>query len=62
MSVYMDKHARLGGVVGCSPMKILEIRCSEITSEAILGQRQSHSSYMARGVLHPILVVHVCNS
>ena len=34
--------------------KCLEIRCSEIASEAILGQKQSCSSYMARGVLHPI--------
>ena len=35
-----------------------EIRCSEIVSEAILGQKQSRSSYMARGALHPILAVH----
>ena len=27
---------------------------SEIASEAILGQKQSRSSYMAHGVLHPI--------
>ena len=26
--------------------EILEIRCSEIASEAILGQKQSRSSYM----------------
>ena len=41
----------------CSPRKVLEIRCSEITSEAILGQKQSRSSsvrYMACGVLYPI--------
>ena len=31
-----------------------EIRCSEIASGAILGQKQSRSSYMARGILHPI--------
>ena len=49
MYTYMPKHARLGGL-GAS----LEIRCSEIASEAILGQKQSRSSYMARGVLHPI--------
>ena len=36
------------------PQEILEIRCSEIASVAILGQKQSHSSYMAHGVLHPI--------
>ena len=38
----------------CSPIKFLEIKCSEIASEAILGQKQSGSSYMARRVLHPI--------
>ena len=36
------------------PQEILEIRCSEIASEVILGQKQSPSSYMARGVFHPI--------
>ena len=38
----------------CSPRKFLEIRCSEIASEAILGQKQSRSSYryMACGELH----------
>ena len=46
-----DKHARLGGSGGISPHKI---RCSEIASEAILGQKQSCSSHMARGVLYPI--------
>ena len=35
---------------------ILEIGCSEIASEAILGQKQGRSSYMARGVLYPIAV------
>ena len=47
----MHKHARLGGSGGMFPQ---EIRCSEIASEAILAQKQSGSSYMARGVLHPI--------
>ena len=32
----------------------LGVRRFEIASEAILGQKQSRSSYMARGVLHPI--------
>ena len=36
------------------PRKFLEIRCSEITSDAILGQKQGRSSCMACGVLHPI--------
>ena len=26
------------------PQEILEVRCSEIVSEAVLGQKQSHSS------------------
>ena len=42
-----------GGWGACSPRKFLEIRCSEIASEAILGQKQSCCSYMAHGVLHP---------
>ena len=42
------------GLGACSPRKILEIRSSEIVSEDILGQKQSRSSYMARGVSHPI--------
>ena len=52
VNVYTDKRARLEGSGGMLPH--LEIRCSEIASEAILGHRQSHSSYTARGVLHPI--------
>ena len=36
----------------CSPREFLDIRCYEIASEAILGQKQSCSSYMAHGVLH----------
>ena len=36
------------------PQEFLEIRRSEIASDAILGQKQSRSSYMARGVLYPI--------
>ena len=48
------KHERLGGPRGILPQEILEIRCSEIVSEAIFGQKQSCSSYIAHGVLHPI--------
>ena len=48
----LSKHARLGGSGGMVPQEIF--RCSEIASEVILGQKQSRSSYMARGVLHPI--------
>ena len=36
------------------PQKFLEIRCSEIASHAVLAQKLSHNSYLARGVLHPI--------
>ena len=56
----LHKHARLVGSGGMLPRKFLETRCSEIASEAIFRQKQSRSSYMARGVLHPILPVHVC--
>ena len=44
----MQKHARLGGLGACSHRKIFEIRCFEITSEAILGQKQSRSSLVPR--------------
>ena len=50
--ICMHKLARLGGSGGMLPQDIF--RCSEISSEAILGQKQSCSSYMARRVLHPI--------
>ena len=52
--VCMHKHARLGQSEAMFPQEILEMRCSEITSKAILEQKQSRSSYMARGVLHII--------
>ena len=52
--VCMHKHARLGGSGGMLPHENFRMRCSEIASEAILGQKQSRSSYMARGVLHQI--------
>ena len=44
-SVCMHAQAcKTRGCLGaCSPRKFLEIRCSEIASEAILGQKQSHS-------------------
>ena len=48
----MDKNASLGGSGGMLPQEILEIRCSEIASQAIFGQKQSCSSYMALEVLH----------
>ena len=51
----LPRHARLGDLGACPPRKFLEIRCSEIASEAILGQKQSRSNYMARGVLHAII-------
>ena len=30
---------QLGGTGGCSPRNFFEIRCSEVTSEALLGQK-----------------------
>ena len=48
------KHTRLGVSGGMVPQEIFEIRCSEIASEAILGQKHSYNSYLARGVLHLI--------
>ena len=49
----LHKHARVGGYA--PPGNFLEIRCSEVASEAILGQKQSCSSYVVCRVLHPIL-------
>ena len=48
-----------GGLRACSPRKCLEIRCSEIASGVILGQKQSRS-YIACGVLHPSFGCHIC--
>ena len=42
----LHKRTRLGESGGMLPHE-----CSEIASEAILGQRQSFNSYLARGVL-----------
>ena len=39
----LHKHTRLGGLGACSPWKFLEIRCSEIVSEAILRQKHSYN-------------------
>ena len=36
------------GLGACSPRKFLVIRCSDIASEAILGQKHSYNSYLAR--------------
>ena len=43
-------YARLEGSGGMLPQEISENRCSEIASEAILGQKQSRSNYMARRI------------
>ena len=49
------KACKTRGVWGHAPLgNFLENRCSEIVSEAILGEKQSRSSYMAPGVLHRI--------
>ena len=56
--VYVCMYASIqdyrGGLGACSPRKLLETRCSEIASEAVLRQKQSHCSYMACGVLHAL--------
>ena len=56
----MHKNVRVGGSRGMLPQEILEIRSAEIDSEAILEQKQSHNSYMAHELLHPIFDCHVC--
>ena len=43
----------------CSPRKFFESVCSKIASEASLGQKEDHSSYMACGVLNPIFGLHL---
>jgi len=40
-----SKDARLGGSGGILPQESLEIRCSEIATGAIFGEKQSRSSY-----------------
>ena len=52
--VHMQPYKTRGAWGHAPPRKFLEIRRTEIASWAILGQKQSRSSYMARGVLHPI--------
>ena len=47
----LHRHTRLGGSGGMLPREIFR---NEIVSEAILGQKHSYNSYLARGVLHPI--------
>ena len=51
--VCMCKVGRIGGSGVCSPRKLLGIRGSEIASEAS-WDRESHSTYIACRVLHPI--------
>ena len=61
--ICIHKHARLEGSGGMLPQEIFKkIRCSEVVSEDISGWKQSRSSYMARGVLHPIfwLAMYAC--
>ena len=53
------KDSRVVGSGGMLPKEILEIRCSEIASEAILGQKQSCSMYIAHRVLHPGFGCHI---
>ena len=57
--VCMHKHVRVGGSVGCPPRKFLEIRCSEIASEAILGQKQNRIATWLAEYCIQFLAVHV---
>ena len=41
--VCMHNHVGLGGCGGMLPQEFLGFTCSEIASEAILGQKQSRS-------------------
>ena len=43
--IYKQASTQDYGVWGCSPRKYLEIRCSEIASGVIFGQKKSLSSY-----------------
>ena len=60
MCMYASEHARKIGVLGGCPQRIFEIRCFEIASGAIFGQKQSHS----RLPFHPIfgLVPYICET
>ena len=49
--MHKSKGQRIGKAPSLHPQ---EIRSSEIVCEAILGQKQSRSSYMACSVMHPI--------
>ena len=53
----LDYIGRFGGIL---PQEILEIRYSEIASEAILEQKQSRSGYAAHRALHPIFGWPLC--
>ena len=56
----LHKHTRLGGSWGhAAPGNLLEIRCSEIASEVILGLKHSRTSYLACRVLHPIFSMYM---
>ena len=51
----MHKHAcKIRDLGASSHRTFLEIRCSEIASEAIFGHKMSYSSDMALGLLHSI--------
>ena len=52
--VHVQRKTR--GVLG---MLLQEIRCSEINSEAIFGQKQSCSTYMVHSVLQSSFGCHV---
>ena len=52
--VHIYKHAKNEGRSGGMLLQALKIRCSEIASQTIVGQKQSHNSYMAYRILLPL--------
>ena len=58
--VCMHKHARLGGVGTCFPRKILEMRCSEIASEAIWDKTRAVVATWLMKYCIQFLPVHIC--
>ena len=47
----LHKHARLGGSGGMLPQEIFKIQCSEIASEAILGQKRAIVATLPTGLI-----------
>ena len=53
--VYIPKHTRLGGLGVCSPRKFFELDALRLLLRPFWDRsRAVYSSYIVRGVLHPI--------